>query len=442
MRNLETGVLPRIDQRRGISILGVLNLTEALLHCATFLVLAGAVVPLWREKTGHLVDPLEGDAFQRWLTLVLMLCAIAVAVRNLGSLLRMIQRANPLVWLLVGWALASTMWSIDPRLTVRRAGALALTVFYGLALAYRYDPRVVLRWIVLSLGLTVVASLVVAVWVPQWGLMDLYPYEGAWQGVFVHKNALGRWSGLALLGSLSLLVGCRGGWRLLGLGLSALSATTLVGSQSIAALVATIPAASIVAIGAVWRTLRGVRVILVVEAFILAIAGGVLVIVFGDAILAYFNRDTTLTGRTVLWGSLVPLLEQRWLFGYGYGAFWSGQMEASTVVWSRLGWMAPHAHNFYLDSVLDFGVIGLLVWAGLLVLLATRGVRLLDSESNLPVGLFGLTFAMFALIYSLAESTLLRWNTFGTALLIWVIHIREGVRNSNSVTYSGAGNTL
>ena len=36
------------------------------------------------------------------------------------------------------------------------------------------------------------------------------------------------------------------------------------------------------------------------------------------------------------------------------------------MIWSKIGWMAPHAHNGYRETLLNFGVMGALVMASML----------------------------------------------------------------------------
>jgi exopolysaccharide production protein ExoQ len=408
-----------VGHKQPITLARVLRIVGLALHCATLLVLAGGIIPLWRLKTGHTVDPEEGDFVQRVLLLILLTGAIVVAVRSPRQLFTMMQSSDPLVLGLVALAFVSVAWSVAPEVTLRRAAALTLTAVYGLALAYRYHPSTVLHLVTFSLGVIVVLSLLLVFLVPDWGVMSS-PHEGSWQGVFVHKNILGRWSAITILLGASLLFGANRRIKFIAGILMGLSTCALLGSRSVAPLVALAPAALVPLIFMLWRRSRWWQVALILETPFVALLIGVLTFVYRDAILSWLGRDATLTGRTYLWSALIPFITQRWISGYGYGAFWLGQDATSGIVWS-LAWQAPHSHSFWLDVLLGTGVLGLVLWSGLLALAVRRGLKVPRSDSTRPPVIFGLSFVLFAVIYGIGESTLLQWTSLGTVLLIWTL---------------------
>ena len=65
-----------------------------------------------------------------------------------------------------------------------------------------------------------------------------------------------------------------------------------------------------------------------------------------------FGRDETLTGRSFLWDYLVPYARQKPFLGHGFGGFWTDKMREAT---------SSHAHNGYLDTILNTGFVGLLL---------------------------------------------------------------------------------
>ncbi len=64
-------------------------------------------------------------------------------------------------------------------------------------------------------------------------------------------------------------------------------------------------------------------------------------------------RDQTLTGRTRLWGFTVDMIAQRSLQGYGFATFGTDLTLPATVTW-----VAPHAHNTWLNAAFETGFIG------------------------------------------------------------------------------------
>lgn len=101
-----------------------------------------------------------------------------------------------------------------------------------------------------------------------------------------------------------------------------------------------------------------------------------------------------MTGRITLWEQLLPLIEESPVVGHGYQA--SRPLILEIAVW------AGHAHNAYLESLLDLGIAGaVLLW---LPLLAAFAIALRERDGMLalhrwqPAALLGLL--TFTLVYS------------------------------------------
>jgi exopolysaccharide production protein ExoQ len=145
------------------------------------------------------------------------------------------------------------------------------------------------------------------------------------------------------------------------------------------------------------------------------------------SVLDLLNRDVTLTGRAELWNAVMEMIGQQPWFGYGYGGFWLGMEGPSAYIWTLVGWKPPHAHNEFLDVMLDLGLLGLAPFA---LLLASSFVRAIAVALRRTARdqLFPLLFITFILLLSLAESRLLGrnsiyWVTF-SALTIMITQPR------------------
>ncbi|MBX3510631.1 MAG: hypothetical protein KF700_05470, partial [Hyphomonadaceae bacterium] len=107
------------------------------------------------------------------------------------------MRAAPLLLALVALAFASTLWSIESGATLRRSVWLALTMGFGLYLAWRYEWRTLIEIVAGAVGALVIGSLLVGVLAPGIGRMAM-EHPGAWGGLWTHKNTLG---GIMALGA-------------------------------------------------------------------------------------------------------------------------------------------------------------------------------------------------------------------------------------------------
>ena len=124
-------------------------------------------------------------------------------------------------------------------------------------------------------------------------------------------------------------------------------------------------------------------------------------LIFGltDTLLAFLGKDPTLTQRTEMWSELLKF-DINPILGAGYDSFWQG--ERLEVLWERHWWKPNEAHNGYLETYLNLGLVGLSLLAGWMVTIY-RKCRL-DLFRDVEIGLFGLGTLTMALLYNWTEA--------------------------------------
>jgi O-antigen ligase len=358
---------------------------------------------------GH--DEASGQAGMQMLWMLLYAVAIVLLFRTCRSVLGSLLREYLLVGLVV-LAVASTAWSGDPNLSLRRSVALILTCLFGMYFGLRYDLREQLRLLASAVGACVGFSVFFGVFGLGTPSVDLAP---AWYGVFSHKNELGRMMVLSILVFVVLLksrpekkgllrLGCGLAFLLLLLSRSTTSAVVL------AAMLAFFPISS-----ALRRHLKGV-----VKAVLVICAMGALGIYWaGDSlweIPELFGKDITLTGRLQLWIlSTVMALRQPWL-GYGYNAFWLGPGSPSERLWTVMSWEAPHAHNGLLELWLQLGLLGVCVFLAGFSLYFVRAIGLLRRFEQ-PEAVWPFLFLVLMVLANLTEAMILSRNN-----IFWILY--------------------
>jgi O-antigen ligase len=353
------------------------------------------------------VEPNE-EARLAWLPLYLLV--LLLSLPRLPRILAAMRANLPLLALLV-LPLLSGLWSIEPGDTLRRGAALLASSLLGFYLAVRFSPASLMRLLLWGLGLTVVLSWVVLAAWPGRGVMS-FPYEGAWRGIFTHKNALGQVMLLNLIVVLIALPETRRHRWLLWADL-ALSLILLVGANSKTYLVGGLLLGALGLSLRLW--MRRSRQFLPMTA--LLASGAILAAANLDAILGLFGRDVTLTGRTDLWQAVWPMIEQRVLLGYGYQAFWINPAGPAAQIWSAIDWRAPNAHNGILEWWLGLGLVGLALMAwvfGRAVARATFASRRADRATSYWTSIF---LGLF-LLSGLSESDFLSQNDLLSMLFV------------------------
>jgi len=363
-----------------------------------------------------MVEPsLAGGALTPGQIVVAAYLAVTAAVlaRVRRDALPVAARSWPILLLPV-LALASTLWSEAPAPTFRRAVSLAGTAGFGLLLAVRFTLAEQVRLVALALAVTIGASAAAALLFPEYGLMT-GEHAGAWQGLFFHKNLLGRPAALAALAFLFLALGSDR-WRppaLLGL---AGSIAVVAASGSRTALLAGGAAGAVALVLALVHRLPPAR-----RGRALAVAGGaglVLLAVLAwraDEALALIGRDATLTNRTRIWSAALDALAERPLLGYGYHAFW--RSDAAARIGARIGWEPQHAHNGFLDVGLELGVAGAALFLAPFLYYLGRALAAGRAAGALA-GWWPFVYLSYYALANLAESPLVRQHTLGWALYV------------------------
>ena len=309
------------------------------------------------------------------------------------------------------------LWSVDPKLSLYRTIALAGTTAFGVFLAIRFSFEEQLRLLALVLGVVACVSVLVALLLPEYGVMT-GPHSGAWSGVFFHKNPFGRIMVLATLVFFLLVLGSRE-LRPIALPGMALSLALVVASLSQASrIVAIVCLAGVGVLSAVQRLPRRNQLVVPLIGATVAALAAVWAIPHEESILGHIGRDPTLTGRTELWVLLLEKVRIHPWLGYGYGAFWLGTTGVSGEIQEALqGWYPIHAHNGFLDLVLELGMVGLLIFLPLLSIYGYRTYAWGMAQRS-PLCLWPVTYMLFFVFSNLAESALVRQNNIYWALYV------------------------
>jgi exopolysaccharide production protein ExoQ len=134
-----------------------------------------------------------------------------------------------------------------------------------------------------------------------------------------------------------------------------------------------------------------------------------------SAVLEASGRDSTLTGRTGIWQTVLsepinPIL------GTGYASFWLG--ERLQRIWD----LYPNtpllqAHNGYIEAYLNLGLVGVALLVAMLWTTLTNAKRRLlstsDASGNLQdihLQIFGIAYLLAYLVYNITEATFMGLN--------------------------------
>lgn len=223
------------------------------------------------------------------------------------------------------------------------------------------------------------------------GFDDTGDLDGNWRGVFSHKNPFGFVMAAAIFTELYIIafVNKLQLWRLCLIGLYFV---LLVLSKSTTALIVAMFYIACAFLYLSWKRNRLIAyVVSVLFVFALFLIVSFLLIDPEHA-LGLMGKDVTLTGRTGLWPTVIDLLGQRPLLGWGTRAMWQVDDATTKIVDDLTGnWGVTSAHNVFLEIAVELGMLGLFAILLIVGIAFWRGARCC-IKGILPLGWFSLMF--------------------------------------------------
>jgi exopolysaccharide production protein ExoQ len=270
------------------------------------------------------------------------------------------------------------------------------------------------KYILPSIHLCYVAALVVSAGY----VLTIPPTPIGHPGYFTHKQELGLLCAVGIiLSSYELL---QGGWRrLVALIAMGLGFWLVFASESKSAL-----ALSLVAITCSGPILLLCKRTRLTPAFI--VAAVVLASMFVsnpiERIGYRLYGDSTLTGRTGIWGFSEYRISQKPWFGWGFHSYFfvpnSPQNEAPGYIREM-----PSSHDGYLDVKLETGRIGF--WIFLLFIYSSLHVLERVRRKDPKLAWFFLSFELFGLLINLLDSN---WFALEHFWMLYLVVVAESVR--------------
>ncbi|HET7481213.1 MAG TPA: O-antigen ligase [Rubrobacteraceae bacterium] len=400
----------------------------------------GLLLPLLHEKGGAAAQSAaQGDPVTQvvWFGVyaVMFLMFLVQWRRFLGIALK-----DRLLLLLTVVALASVLWAVSPEVTERRSVALIGSTLFGIYLASRFSLSEMLRLLAWAMGIAVVLSLLFVLALPSYGISGASLTQGDWQGIFGQKNTLGKNMALSITVFLILAMSSRS-HRWIALSGIGLSSVLLLFSHSTTSLVV---AVSIICLVPFFRGLRWKRTLAVSLVILTILLSGSFAIWFvsnPQIVLGALGKDTTLTGRTVLWSAVLKAIHERPWLGYGYSSFWLGWEYPSADVWLATRGNYYDSHNGILDLWLQLGFLGICIFALNFLRALLRAVAWVRATVTAE-GIWPLAFLSFMLLSNLTEGTILQQNNLSWILYVaTVFSIATPPRNpaGRSNNHSGVG---
>jgi O-antigen ligase len=149
------------------------------------------------------------------------------------------------------------------------------------------------------------------------------------------------------------------------------------------------------------------------------------------------DMDTlrSLNGRVEVWEAAVPLIIDKPLLGYGYHG-------SRTLMFTKVSW-ASYAHSAYVQSLLDFGIVGaLIIWGALAWIFLRLVLRPFGSVTGMPWCDAAMTgIVAFLLVSSVSSESLISSPGYEPLLMFVVASIIGHYRSSGLKAFQRSSST-
>jgi O-antigen ligase len=336
-------------------------------------------------------------------------------------------RRDWVLWLFVVITLASWSWSHLPEWTADTMREMIRTTIFGLYFATRFDLKQQVKFVAITFGIGMVASILLAIGLPAFGRHSTI-HPGAWRGIYGDKNIFGGMMVIALLSFYALPIRYRRDRWIKWLGIGTAIALILLSTSKTALVLAFL----LLVLLAFYQGFRWRGKISVVLTSLGVIVFGFASVVFLSTwtdIVQQLGRDPTLSGRSFIWLVSFRRILDRPFFGYGRSAFWAPDSPYPKEVnnYMSVFFRSPHAHNGYIDTALDVGLVGLIL---LLICLVSAFIIALKRayRTDQPEYLWALGFLTYFALNNMTESFTLRLEyIFWVLFVATVLTIRQRV---------------
>lgn len=322
----------------------------------------------------------------------------------------------------VGWATVSVVWSQYQWATVGGIAYLIGFTLIGIYVALMRDSIQIVRLfgdvlrlvLTLSIAIEVFSGLLIDAPIPLLAVQGQLANGGPISGILATRNQLGL---LAIIGAISFAAEhrTRSVPRLTSVSSLVLAGLCILFTQSPVvygtALVVGIASAVLYGLRRVPAERRQLWQLIVLA---LAVVGAIITWIQRTFVVDTLNAGGALTYRLELWNKVFDLVRVNNLQGWGWIGRWQREIVPFSTLTTPSDRPAQSALNGYLDVWFQLGLVGLVIFVGMLGLAFVRSWLLAGRRRSI-VFVWPAVVLVALLIVSLAESSVLSefgWLTF------------------------------
>jgi O-antigen ligase len=145
-----------------------------------------------------------------------------------------------------------------------------------------------------------------------------------------------------------------------------------------------------------------------------------------EGLLTELGKSPTLSNRTEIWRAALPVILERPFLGHSIISHWQRPMAQQTGFWPA------HAHNGYLQMLIDLGAVGLAMLLLQMISMFVCALRWLRLQGGRQA-VWPVCMCSYLLLYNLSEVLLMKENSF-----VWVLYVAASFAVRDSVSRKAA----
>lgn len=335
---------------------------------------------------------------------------------------------------LILYVLLSTAWAYSPSETIKNFIFLSSIFFISVmtALAFSDDRTALIRWLFWLFLLMTIASIIAGLYFPTIGINTLDFGKPRWIGITAHPNGLGT-QALTLIwlsSNLFFLSKSKIEKQIILLAIIA-ALYAIVKADSMTSLITSLV---IITYSSYCYLLGTLKLPIKLTLAAITLLSLLVVITFymsatelTTATIESTGRNTTFTGRSILWQNAFTAAADNLLFGYGFD-----DIEPLTKKYHIL---MSHLHNGYIEILVKGGVVACILLS--FVLAKTFFKQLMIKTTNRNYFIFLNTGLVMILIHNITESSILRGFSTFSILLIFIIVSTNLITKNHTASPTG-----
>lgn len=158
-----------------------------------------------------------------------------------------------------------------------------------------------------------------------------------------------------------------------------------------------------------------------------------------DRVFELLGKNSTITGRDIIWSSTWKAAKEHLWFGYGTNGFWSLTTGPVSEVRHAVGFDVGSAHQGVIELILEYGVAGAIIFAVFLGTTIWRTASLVMRGDDSPVVLACVGFVVGIMVTTLTEAGFMRPGLMTLAFASGLLLTRE--RQTAATGYASADST-